>query len=218
MTPLRMSFFNFSLLGDIIHYALGSFILGVVLTILFVVLLFLLIKGFYPRKTFSPLSIIAGAVLCLLLVPQMITLCGAVGLKIKCSDVAEWLDVYVVHSSDYTTPVEITPGDSHVICDRLIDNYPMVASFVGGGEFTGYDTSNICEAISDTLNSFLNQFIWESLGWSFLYLIVAATVVILTMRVENHYGRSARTARPRGDSRHGRVGRQRSTIRHLRHR
>ncbi len=205
-----MFFFDLPLLGDIIHYAFGSFILGVLLTVTFVILLFLLIKGFYPRKTFSPLSFIAGAVLCVLLIPQMISLCGAVALKIKCGEVATWLDANVIHSSEYINPVEVTPEESHIICERLIDNFPMVASFVGAGEFSGFDTSNISVAIADTLNSFLNQFILESLGWSLLFLAITAGVVIFTMRAETHYARNARTMRARGNIPPRHMGRQRT--------
>jgi len=199
-----MLFFDFSLLGDILQYALGSFILGVVLTILFVFLLFLLIKGFYPKSTFSPLSIITGLVLTILLIPQMIQLCGAVALKAETANISEWLDENIVHSDRYIIPQDISTEESTEICNQLVEQYPMVKSFVGGGEFTNFNTSNICQAMADELNSFLNQFIWESLGWSILFVIIGSFIVIRTIhhnrqrvRLRSHSSTSSSAATSR---------------------
>lgn len=180
-----MLFLSFPLLGDIFHYAIGSFILGIVLTLAFVFLLFFLIKGFYPKNTFSPLSIGVGVVLTLLLIPQMVQLCGAVAIKMKTADVAEWLDENYVRSNEQIVPLEISEETSMELCDELVRQYPMVKYFVGGGIFTGYDTSNICQAIAYELNSFLNKFIWKSLGWSLLYVLIGSVLVIWTI----HRGR-----------------------------
>lgn len=184
-----MGFFNFSLLGEIIQYAFGSFIFGIILTLLFVFLLFFLIRGFYPKSTFKPLSLITGIVLVFLLIPQMIQLCGAVALKSKCDDIVVWLDDNIIHSWSYEYPREIAVEESTVIVDELINHYPIVSSFVGSGWFEGYDTSNICEGIVDTLNSFLNKFIWKSIGWSLFFVSIASFIVVQSIKRGNRISR-----------------------------
>lgn len=182
-------FILLSLLGDVFKYAFGSLLLGLVLGIGIVFLLFFLIRGIYPLKTFSPLSTLAGAVLTLLIVPEMITFCGAVGLKMKCGDICEWLDDEIVHPEQYASPAYVSEVDSQEIVQQLIHRYPIVDSFVGSGTFTNFTTANISKGISDELSSFLNSYIWKSLGYSLLYLVVTAIIVILTMRGQNAMGR-----------------------------
>lgn len=207
------------LLREIMQHAFGSLILGIVLTVLFVFLLFFIIRGFYKNAVFSPLSYLTGVVLVVLLIPQMIVFCGAFGLKMQCDEVEEWLDENVVKSENYIEPVPLSEQDCDNILEALIDNYPLVSAFVGGGEFKRFDTSNICHAIATELNSFLNEFIFKSLGWSLLFVIIGATIVIRTTDHCNKYNRQRRspaltgmtgTARtPRG----ARLGRTRSRYR-----
>lgn len=198
-----MFLFDFPLLSEIIRYSFGSMILGVILTLSFVFLLFFIIRGFFPKSTFSPLSLFTGAVLVILLIPQMITLCGAVALKSMTGDVAQWLDQNLIHSNEYAVPAAISTMQSTEIVDVLIHRFPLVDYFVGSGVFEGYDTSNICMAIADELNSHLNKYILEALGWSLLYLMAGAFVVVWTIR-------RSQTCSGRAYSRHQRA---RSTTR-----
>jgi len=173
-----------SLIYDIIQYAFGSLVVGLVLAIGLVALLFFLIRGFYPKRTFSPLSILAGLVLTILLIFRLVPMCGAIALKWKCDDVKEWLDTEVVHPESYDTPRAISAEESEQLIEELIERYPIVDTFVGSGLFEGYDTSNISEAISDTLDSFLTPFVWKAVLWSLAYVIIAAAIVVYTMKVK----------------------------------
>ena len=172
----------FSLIWDILHYAIGSLFLGILLTIALVGLLFFLIKGFYSKRAFSPLSIVAGLILGFILTFQIVPLCGAVALKWKCHDMKEWLDENLIHPEQYLVPRTVSLEESQAIVEEVIERYPIVDSFVNGGTFVGYDTSNISQVMVDTLDDFLNPFIYKALGWSIFFTILTAVIVVWTMR------------------------------------
>ena len=86
---------NISLLSDIIKYASGSLVVGCLITALGVFLLFFLIRGFYPKSTFSPLSILTGIVLAVLLAIEMVPMCGAISLKWMIDDYEHHIDSFV---------------------------------------------------------------------------------------------------------------------------
>ncbi len=172
----------FGLLWDIIHYAIGSLFVGLILTCALVGLLFFIIKGFYTKRAFSGLSIVAGLVLTLILPFQIIPMCGAIALKWKCQDLKEWVDENLVHPEQYLVPREISSEESQELVQEIIEQYPIVDSFVGSGIFEGYDTSNISQAIADTLNDFLNPFIYKALGWSIFFVVLTAVIVVWTMK------------------------------------
>lgn len=172
----------FSLLWDIMHYAIGSLFIGLLLTVALVGLLFFIIKGFYTKKAFSPLSIVAGLVLGFILSFQIVPLYGAVALKWKCHDIKDWLDENLIHPEQFIEPQMVSLEESEAIVEELVERYPIVGSFVGGGQFEGFDTSNISQVMVDTLDDFLNPFIYKALGWALFFTAVTAVVVVWTMR------------------------------------
>ena len=174
----------FSLIYDIIQYAFGSIIVGLLLAVSMVGLLFFLIRGFYPKKTFSPLSILAGIVLAVLLIFRLVPMCGAIALKWKCTDVKEWLDTNLIHPEQYLIPRDISSEESVRIAEELIEQYPIISTFADTGIFEGHTTATISTAMAETLNSYLNPFIWKAIIWSLVYVIVAAAIVVYTMKVK----------------------------------
>lgn len=170
-----------SLLYDILTYSAGSLIIGVLVTLLLVGLMFFIVKGFFPQSTFSLLSIVVGIILTLFLGYRMVTMCGAISLKWMCDD----FEVYVnslIPDDVRQAAVPLSEGGANKFVSRAIDEFPILSQFVGSGTFIGTDTSNIAHVMAETLNGFLNQFIWKSLLWSLLYLIIASALVVWTLK------------------------------------
>lgn len=165
---------------EIITYAIGSLVLGIVLAVLLTIALFWIIRACYPRSTFSVLSIITGIILVILLSYQMISMCGAIGLKWKCDE----FEVYInnmIPEEELLYPRTLSKQETHHMMDQAIEEFPLIGYYVGWGDFWGYDTSNIAKVMADTVNDFLNQFIWEALLWSLIETLLAAVIVVWTI-------------------------------------
>lgn len=174
------------LLYDILTYSAGSLIIGLIVTLLVVGLLFFIIKGFFPQSTFSPLSIVVGIVLTFFLGYRMVTMCGAISLKWMCDDFETYING-LIPDEMLQKVVPVSQSEADMIIDKALDEFPILSQFVGGGTFTGTDTSNVAHVMAKTLNDFLNQFIWESLLWSFLYLVIASALVVWTLKKQWDY-------------------------------
>lgn len=166
-----------NLLHEIITYAIGSLFIGIALAVLLTFALFWIIRACYPRSTFSMLSIITGIILVILLSYQMISMCGAIGMKWKCDD----FEVYInnmIPEDELIYPRSLSKQETHQMMDQAIEEFPLIGYYVGWGDFWGYDTSNIAHVMADTVNDFLNQFIWEALLWSLIETLLAAIIVV----------------------------------------
>ena len=62
-------------------YSVGSLLLGVFLTIVGIVLMFVLIRSWWRDSTFTPMSFVVGGILFFFLAFQAVLLCGAVTIK-----------------------------------------------------------------------------------------------------------------------------------------
>lgn len=186
-----------SLLYDILTYSAGSLIIGLTVTLLLVGLLFFIIKGFFPQSTFSPLSIVVGIVLTFFLGYRMVTMCGAISLKWMCDDFETYING-LIPDEMLQEAVSLSETDTDMIIDKSIKEFPILSQFIDSGTFVGYNTSNIAKVMAETLNDYLNQFIWQSLLWSIVYLLIAAALVVWTLkkqwdyRISSSKGRSSR--------------------------
>ncbi len=191
-------------------------VLGVVITICGIVIFFLLIKGWYKDRTFNLYSIIVGVVLFLLLCFQNILLCGAVHIKRMSNDfieaMTEYVQPWVERGNDYMEPSEV----DDLLFDDLAEEYPIIACYVGGSEFSGIRASDIPQVTIDTLNSYCNWYIFRRICWEAAFIVVGAVIVIKTMerqytsrRTQALSGRTGRGADlTRDTSRASRVGRR----------
>ena len=82
-------------LFQIVAYSIGNLFLGILLTVVGVILLFVLIQSWYRNSTFTPVSYIVGGILFLFLSFQSILLCGAVTIKSYSEDVEGAINSWV---------------------------------------------------------------------------------------------------------------------------
>lgn len=171
------------LFRDIVTYSAGSLIIGILLTILFVILMFVIIKGFFPKSTFSPLTIVVGIVLTLFLGKEMVTMCGAISLKWMCDDYETYVNS-LIPTEALTAGIPLDRTETDAIVNQSLKEFPIISAYVTNGEFEGQTTSNIAHTMADTLNSYLNRFILYAILWSLLYLAIASGLVIWTLKKE----------------------------------
>lgn len=171
-------FYSFAILPEIIRYAGWSIFVGILIAVCFVGILLFLIRGFYPKYVFSAGSIVVSVILGLLLSFQLVPVCASIALKNKVDDFEMWLNENVIHPEDYPVPEEISLEESHEIMEEAIENYPLLGTLIGSGEFVGFDTSNVTEAIGNALNEFLDSFILKMLLVALVETLVCAFIII----------------------------------------
>lgn len=165
----------------IFHYAISSMFFGVILTILGILGFFLLIKGWYKDRTFNKVSIVIGMLLFSLLCAQNILLCGTIHI-IRMSDtlegrMTEYVQPYVIAGNDYMERDNV----DDLLFKGLANDYPIIFCYVGVSDFRGFRASEIPKVTIDTLNKYCYWYIARRIGWSLLYVIISAIVVIKTM-------------------------------------
>ena len=123
-------------LFDIIRYSLSSAIWGILIAIACMALFVFLIKGWYKDATFSPISYVIGAVLFLFLSIQCVLIVGS----LKILDTTDYYEVEISHivNNAYNDADEVTKGNADLIIKEIIDRFPILHYYIGGGEFSGF--------------------------------------------------------------------------------
>lgn len=167
----------------IFKYAIGSMLIGVILTALELALFFFIIRGWYRKRTFNAMSFVIGAILFVLLCFQNILLCGTIhikGMGNKFETVLETcVEPYLAEGDPMINPAQV----DDIIFKDVAEQYPIIQCYVGSSYFRGYRASELPHVIVDTLNDYCNNYILRRIGWSLLFVIVGAVIVIKTMAV-----------------------------------
>ena len=199
-------------LVNILTYSMGSLLLGVFLTILGIVLMFVLIRSWWRDSTFTPMSFVVGGILFFFLAFQAVLLCGAVTIKSYCDDVEMAIDGMVANVSD---DILFSTEDSQQILDRISEEWPLVGYYVNMADFQGHTSATIGSAMADELRSYMNWFILRRVCWSLAFVVVGAIIVIKTItRRANQLRRSSGRLTDRTSSyRSGGVAQRQNRIR-----
>ena len=165
-------------LVDIFMYSLGHLFLGIFLTVIGVVLMFVLIKSWYKNAQYSVLSFIVGGILFLFLSFQSVLLCGAVSVKSYSAELQSTVNLWVQRLPSATT---FTQQESQEILENLMEQRPLISHFIESADFTGHTPASIAEAMIDELNSFMNAYILRRVLWSLFFVVVSVIIVIKSM-------------------------------------
>lgn len=174
---------------NIFYHSMGSMLVGVVLTIIGIILMYVLIRLWWRNSTFSIASIAVGIILFFFLSFHSILLCGAITIKSYCDDVEFYVNKLV---QNIPSTQAISTEDSQVILDHISEEWPLVGYYVNMADFHGHTSDTIAEAMSDELRSYMNWFIFRRICWSLLFVVVGAVIVIKTISIRNDSNRNAR--------------------------
>lgn len=174
-------------LFNIISYSLGNLFLGILLTIIGIALMYFLIQSWFSNSTFTPISYITGVILFFFLSYQAVLLCGAVTIKSYCDDVEIAINGWVKNISN---DVRFDQESSQLILEQIREEWPLVSYFLGGADFTGHTSADIAQSMANEIHSYMNGFIFRRIGWSLLFVIGGAFIVIKTMEQTRRHNRS----------------------------
>ena len=167
------------ILFDILRYSFSSMIWGILIAVACMALFVFLIKGWYKDATFSPISYAVGATLFLFLSFQCILVVGSLKI-ISMTDEYEQRITSIVESAYSPSDMVSMPQASDVI-DTIIDEFPILEYYIGGGEFSGFTAEQLPHAMADELRSFMRWYIFRRILWCLGFVFVGAICVIKSM-------------------------------------
>jgi hypothetical protein len=152
-----------------------------------------LIKGWYKDATFSPVSYVVGALLFLLLSFHCVLVVGS----LKIIDMSDEYEnrISAIVDNVFSPSDEVSLAQASDVIDRIIDEFPILQYYIGGGEFSGFTAKELPHAIAQELRSFMRWYIFRRILWCLGFVIVGAVCVIKTM--SRNYAMQ-RTQRPQG--------------------
>lgn len=172
-------------LYDILNYSFSSVIWGLLIAIACMALFVFLIKGWYKDATFSPVSYIIGAILFIFLSFQCVLIVGSLKI-ISMTDDYEQRITSIVESVYSPSDMVSMPQASDVI-DTIIDEFPILEYYIGGGEFSGFTAAQLPHAMADELRSFMRWYIFRRILWCLGFVIVGDICVIKSLS-KNYQG------------------------------
>ena len=172
-------------LFDILRYSFSSMIWGILIAVACMALFVFLIKGWYKDATFSPISYVVGAFLFLFLSFHCILIVGSLKI-ISMTDEYEQRITNIVESVYSPSDMVSMPQASDVI-DTIIDEFPILKYYIGGGEFSGFTAEQLPHAMADELRSFMRWYIFRRILWCLGFVIVGAICVIKSLS-KNYQG------------------------------
>lgn len=166
-------------LFDILRYSFSSVIWGFLIAVACMALFVFLIKGWYKDATFSPISYVIGAILFLFLSFQCIMIVGS----LKIIDTTDYYETEIasIVNSAYNSADEVTMGQADGIIQEIIQRFPILHYYIGGGEFSGFTAKELPHAMADELRSFMRWYIFRRILWCLGFVIVGAICVIRSM-------------------------------------
>lgn len=176
-----------SIAFEVLSYAIGSLFWILLFTVLILGLLFFLIKSFYAKQVYTPLSFIAGGILFSLLLFQAVCICGAFKLKSLAGDIELSINQYIPEELN-SFEHKLTTDESQALVEKLKNDYPLFGN-IGEMDFRGRNMMQIAETIPAELYNFLNRYIWRRIGWSLFFIVLGVFIVIKTMDTYRPVGR-----------------------------
>ena len=81
----------------------------------------------------------------------------------------------------YSPEDEVSQAQASEVIDAIIDEFPILEYYIGGGEFSGYTASQLPAAIAQELRSFMRWYIFRRILWCLGFVAVGAVCVIRSM-------------------------------------
>lgn len=159
----------FSLLST----AFSSIFYGFIVTAAIMAILYVVLKSISKSIVESPIFYITGLVLAILLVIQTSLMIGAMQAK----DAADSAELYLhqLLENSYGT---VGAQDSQHVLDAVINEYPVIGTYLGVADFSGNDVSNLASSMHTTMIDYLNSYIWHRVWWILGIIVVACIIAI----------------------------------------
>ena len=166
-------------LFDILRYSLSSMLWGCLIAIACMALFVFLIKGWYKDATFSLVSYVVGALLFLLLSFQCVLVVGSLKIISMTNEYEQ--EISSIVDRLYSPSDEVSISQASDVIDTIINEFPILHYYIGGGEFSGFTAKELPHAIALELRSFMRWYIIRRIFWCLVFVMIGAVCVIKSM-------------------------------------
>ena len=184
----------------ILKYSIGNIFIGIIVTMIAIVLMVLLIKGWYKKSTMSIASYAFVVLLFLLLSFQSVLICGAITIKSYGNKVENLIDTTV---STLPTNQILVQDESQQILETINTQYPLVGYFLNYTDVAGQTAQELARSMVVEMRSYINWYILRRVAWVLFFIVVGAVAIIKTMNKSNLERRSRVSSQQRRDSSSG---------------
>jgi len=159
---------------SLISSAFSSIFYGVIITVVIMAILYAVLKYINDGIVRSVPFFATGVVLAVLLIIQCSLMVGAIQAK----GTVEAAQIYLRQmSEDYSGTVGAQ--DSQEIFDQVTERFPLIGTFIGYTDFSGYKISELPEVIAGTVNDYFTSFIWHRILWIIGFVFIGCLVPML---------------------------------------
>lgn len=165
--------------------ALSSIFYGTITTAVIMAVLYFLLKLLSAGIVKSIQFYIIGIVLAILLIVDLTVLIGAFQVK----DITESMEVSLRQLTENKHGT-VNANESQIVFDYLIEEYPMLGSYLQLADFNGNNVSELSTAIPYVIRKELNNIIIENIFWVIGYIIEACILAVLFEKNHSRYGQN----------------------------
>ena len=159
---------------SLITTAFSSIFYGIVVTAVIMAILYAVLKSLSKGIVLSVPFHVTGVVLAILLIVQCSLMIGAIQAK----DAVDSAEIYLnqLLEDKYGT---ISAQDSQKVMDAITENFPIIGNFIDIADFSGHDISELPEVMHESMESYLNSYIWHRVWWILGIVVMACVIVII---------------------------------------
>ena len=169
---------------SLISSAFSSIFYGVIITVVIMAILYAVLKYINDGIVRSVPFFATGVVLAVLLIIQCSLMVGAIQAK----GTVEAAQIYLRQmSEDYSGTVGAQ--DSQEIFDQMTEQFPLIGTFIGNTDFSGYEISELPEVMTGAINDFFTSFIWHRVLWILGIVVVGCAMAIMFRQKPYDYGK-----------------------------
>lgn len=139
-------------------------------------IMYLLYTIMYPKCTYTPISLVLGVLMFVLLFVQSVLMYGAISIK---GEIEYYTNMVQTEINRYYRGAQKTLDkvDVQEITDKLTNEYPIIEQFIDEIDIENYDIEHIAEAYTKEIRSTLDAYIWKRAGWTLLFLVVGTFAI-----------------------------------------
>lgn len=153
--------------------AISSVLYGIVITAAILAILYGVLKAISNGIVRSTPFFITGVVMTVLLIIQCSLLVGAIEAK----SYAEPVEIYLTQQFEGQQGI-IGAQDSQQIMNAVVENFPIIGTYLDLANFAGHDISEIAQLMHKTMVDYLNSYIWHRVFWILGIIAVACFIAI----------------------------------------
>lgn len=171
-----------SIFFNLFSTGFSSLLYGLLITAFLMCVLFFILKMVSKGIVRSLAFYITGPFLFVILWINTTVFCGAWQIK----NIVRSMELWLTQQLDGLNGT-VDLKQSQEIGEELVDKFPVLGSFFGFFDFSGYSYAQLPSAMAGAINSELNSYMWSSFFWILGALFCASIIVMIFDKGKGRY-------------------------------